>query len=268
MVSVVEQRKPKSSGGIVGTIADIKKPVSGMSMLIYGRSGTGKTTMSCTFKKPLLLIRAEDGTGSVYNVPGIKTTDILSSPDDLVELVEYQRKKKAFKTIVLDGITSYQDIVLKSVLQVTKVPTTIGFGDIDRDDWGKTAAIMKETLDQLLDLRHSGTDVVCIAQEKSFDAEDVIDQLMPTVMGHAMPSVSVWINPRVDFIGQTFCRIQTVKVTKKVGKKEMKVDKDVTQYCLRVGPHPIYMTKFRCPKGTNLPDVLVDPTYDKITKLL
>ncbi len=44
-----------------------------LAVLLYGRSGTGKTTIASTFPKPLLHIDVkEKGWDSISNVPGIK----------------------------------------------------------------------------------------------------------------------------------------------------------------------------------------------------
>ena len=39
-------------------------------------------------------------------------------------------------------------------------------------------------------------------------------------------------------------------------------------YCLRTEPHDTFMTKFRLPRGTPLPECVVDPTYDKVMALI
>jgi hypothetical protein len=40
------------------------------------------------------------------------------------------------------------------------------------------------------------------------------------------------------------------------------------EYCLRVGPHDLYTTKFRKPKENVLPDVLTNPDYNKLYALI
>jgi hypothetical protein len=42
------------------------------------------------------------------------------------------------------------------------------------------------------------------------------------------------------------------------------------EYVLRVGPHPIYMTGFRRVHvdGEVMPDVIIDPSYNKILSLI
>ena len=51
-------------------------------------------------------------------------------------------------------------------------------------------------------------------------------------------------------------------------KRQVKTGK--VEYCLRTAPSPTYTTKFRVPKENcdGIPDVIVDPDYDKIMELL
>ena len=61
-----------------------------------------------------------------------------------------------------------------------------------------------------------------------------------------------------------------IEKERKVGKKTLvrKTRGKGIEYCLRIGAHPIYMTGFRVPVGTVLPDMIVDPSFEKIDKLI
>lgn len=37
---------------------------------------------------------------------------------------------------------------------------------------------------------------------------------------------------------------------------------------MSTAPHDVFLTKFRLPKGKDLPECLVDPTYDSIHELI
>ena len=278
-MSTIEKQKPKSKyGSIVGKIAPVAKPTSGFKMLIYGRSGTGKTTVACDFPKPLLIIGAEDGTKSIYNVPGVEFVRV-KTPEEIGDLIFYQRKERKFKTVVLDCATSQQELVLKKLLRENglleedeELPAQLGYGEVPREVWNELSAIMKSQLQEFLDLGDAGTHALLLAQERAFDNEgDSSDLIIPSVMAGVSPSVASWLNPQCDYIGQTLIRRQRVKekVRVKKGNKVVLKDKMVEKnlFCLRVGPDPVYATKFRKPKGSSLPDVIVDPTFDKIAQL-
>jgi hypothetical protein len=82
--------------------------------------------------------------------------------------------------------------------------------------------------------------------------------------------VTGWLNPACDYICQTFIRQVSEQVTIKLGNKEVKKSRKGAgvEYCLRTAPDPVFITKFRIPKGVDLPDVIVDPDFDKINQLI
>jgi hypothetical protein len=93
---------------------------------------------------------------------------------------------------------------------------------------------------------------------------------MPYVSVGATPAVAGWIAPAVDYMCQTFKR-EEVKITEKTMGGKVLTSKERTgknEFCLRVGPDATYITKFRVPPNTELPDVIVNPSYDKIQYLI
>ena len=278
MAKTTRESVPKTYANIVSEIKDISRPNTGYKMLIYGRSGTGKTTTACTFPKPLLLLGAEDGTKSVYDVPGVKFVRV-KTPKELGELMFYIRKETPFKTVVLDSATSHQEQILRHLMveaglleEDEDMPAQLGYGEIERETWNEYAMIMKTQLREFLELSETGTNAIILAQEKAFDTEQASDLILPSVMAAVSPSVAFWLNPECDYIGQALLREGTVSRKIKVKKNGKIVEKIKTekanQYCLRIGPHPIYMTKFRKPKGGTLPELIVDPSYTKLENIM
>ena len=84
---------------------------------------------------------------------------------------------------------------------------------------------------------------------------------MPSVGPRLMPSVASALNAAVKIIGNTMIREQ---VEKKAGGKV----KRTVSYCLRIGPHAYYATKIRQPKGSYVPDILEDPSYNALVSLM
>jgi len=73
-----------------------------------------------------------------------------------------------------------------------------------------------------------------------------------------MPSVGSFINGACDIVGQAFIRVTQARNDQ--GKKERRM-----QYCLRVGPHPSYITKIRRPPDAGpIPEFIVNPSYQKL----
>ncbi len=110
---------------------------------------------------------------------------------------------------------------------------------------------------------------VCfIAHDRISGGEDLDDEeaLSPEVGPYIMPSVAKVLNGAVDIIGNTFIREVQKKVKNpKTGKIKTK---DIPEYCLRVGPHSRYITKFRVDisegQSSLPPAVIVNPTFDKL----
>lgn len=262
----------KKGASVVDRIAPISMPETGIKLSLYGRSGTGKTTLACTFPKPLLLIRPEqleDGRRSVYNVKGVFEAGVRKGDEvvDLVNFVKDTTEGARYKTVVFDNLTALQDLVLAEVLGKDVLPAQLSFGVAAREQWATTALMTKEILRSLLSL---DTHVVVIAQEKSLEQEETSDLLMPSVVSALMPSVVGYLNPAVDYIGQTFLRKEKTKTKTVIAGKEKEVERETgrIEYCLRIGPHPVFTTKFRAPKGVTLPEVIVDPDYAKIDSLI
>lgn len=258
------KKKVARKGGVLGRIAPISLEDLYVKMNLYGRSGTGKTTLACSFPKPLLLIGSEDGTKSVHNVEGVDFVKV-DTVDEMVELIEYLPNK--YKTGVLDTATYLQDIVLREILGLDELPAQRSWGMAAREQWGQCALKTKELLRALLD--KDWNFVIC-AQEREFNTESDSDVLMPYVGSALTPSVTGWLNPACDYIGQTFIRERTEKKQTKVGGKSVtrEIKTGAMEYCLRSGPDAVYTTKFRTPKGHELPSVIVDPDYDKIAAII
>lgn len=248
---------------------------TGYKFLIYGLSGTGKTTLGSTFPKPLLIVRperAEDGTRSVRNIKGIDVTPYLSSPNQLDEIVEYQTQGGKYKTILLDGVTKFQDLVLKKILNLSDVPEQLSWGIANQQTWGIVSNELKEHLRKLLRLTEMGTHIVIVGGERSLNTgEDNPSVLLaPTVMVALTPSSMGWMHEVMDYNVRTFIRRKTEKkiVTIAGKKKEKEVVGNGIEYCVQVRSDPTYQIKFRVPKGTELPECVADPTFEKLDQLI
>lgn len=271
--------KPKNehkTRSAVDRISDINFDTStGIKALIYGQSGTGKTTLWATFPGPILVVVCSGGRNPgelrSVNTPEYRKKIkqcVISTRDEFRELIEYQAETDTFTTLVLDHCTGLQDVTLRDILGIDELPAQMGWGDATQQQWGKCALQMKETLRAALSL---SCNVVITAQERSFTPSEDTDIAVPYVGAALAPSVTGWLNPACDYIVQTF------KKQKEVARQVTMAGKTTTQvtkvkgvdYCLRVGPDPTYITKFRLPKGmVKLPDYIVDPDFDKMLKLM
>lgn len=269
---IATKQTPRVNISDNGSVLSRIRPVSqyadeGIKIAIYGRSGTGKTTLASTFPKPQLVIVCSGAgeTRSIRKESGIDAVK-LNDEAELVELIEHQRKTAKYATVSLDHVTGYQDLILKRVLGVNALPAQLAWGTATQGQWGDVGLGMKDRLQLLLQLP---CNVILVAQEREFNTENNNDILAPYVNCAASPSVTGWIGPNVDYLVQTFLRQGVIeKKIKAAGKDIVTTTPGKVEFCLRVGPHPVYSTKFRLPRGTELPDLVVNPTYTKLKALI
>lgn len=251
-------------------VAEYDRP--GVRINIYGRNGTGKTTLACSFPKPLLLVGFEDGTRSVTNVKGVDFIRMTSSKD-CVDLAKFLGSSK-YASVVVDTATSLQDIILMELLGLDSVPVQLGWGTVSQTQYRQRSEKTREVLRLFLTLNQN---VVILAQEKDHtkkseedDAKtdtEVLNPFMASSLGSATCS---WLHDCSDYICQTYIREKTVTKEFKVGDKVTTRNVKVggVDYCLRTLPHPMYASKLRVPRGKDIPECIVDPDYKKLLNLI
>jgi len=261
------------TSSLTDRIMSVQDIQTGIKLCVYGRGKTGKTRLACTFPKPLIICGLEDGTKSVRASQGVDFIRILKSTevDEVAKLV----KAGKYKSVVLDTAGGLQDLILKEILNLEDIPIQRSWGMAKREDWMACGAQLKERLRCLLDLAdNEGTNAIVIAHERNFKEEGgESDIMVPTVGAALTPAAAAWLNGACDYICQTFVREkETIKETNVNGTVIKSVvpagPKDPKEYCLRVGPHPVYTTGFRLPEGVTLPNEIVNPNYASIMKLI
>ncbi len=246
-----------------------------LHVLIYGQSGSGKTTLAATFPDPILWLLCSGG-----NRPGeLKSVDtprnrqrirpkVVETMSGFADLLS---DAGSAATVVLDHASGLADLILKEILGLEKLPEQKGWGMATQQQYGQLGMQCKEALRALLNLP---SNVVILAQERTFGGKDdgpvAEDAVKPTVGASLTPSITGWLNPACDYVVNTVRIPKFKEVPDGPGKPPKLVRDKGVDYCLRVGPHETYMTKFRMPveEGRELPEFIVDPTYDKIRALI
>lgn len=255
------KQAPEKRPDITSRIVPVSNTEESVTALFYGRSGTGKTTLAGSFPKVLLLDFKEEGTDSIRDIPGIDVLHIKEWIDveDTFWLLE--GGESPYETVVFDTISGMQDLAIIEAKarngQAPDAPTSQRL-------WGEVSGIMKEWIYNYRDLPMN---VVFLAHErvKEPEGEDELDegQLDPEVGPNVIPSISKTLCAAVKVIGNTYIRQSFVK-----SKRNPKQHTRRVEYCLRVGPHPFYITKIRAPKSHKVPERIKDADFDKIKKVM
>jgi len=87
------------------SVADALSEI-GIKVLIYGPTGSGKTTIARTMPKPVLVLDFEGGILSLLNEGGIAVCPIRST-EDLLQAVSELQKDSTFLSVVFDGLSIF-----------------------------------------------------------------------------------------------------------------------------------------------------------------
>lgn len=267
-------KSPSKAPSVIDRIKGIEFEEEGLKLLVYGRSGTGKTTFWSTFPGPILCIVCSGGSkpGELRSIdtPELRKkiqTVTLEKVAEMETLLRYVEEEKKFKTVILDHASGFQDMTLKEILGLEELPVTKSWGTATQEEYGRSTTQCKESFRRMLSL--SGN-VILVAQEREFKVEGAEDIIRPTIGAALTPALTGWLNPACDYVVQTFIRPRMEKVVSKIGGKDVvtwKRGKGV-DYCVRTEPHDVYATKFRVPKGHPLPDSITNPSYEKIMAII
>lgn len=257
--------KQNSEGDIADRIVKVSESSGGLTCLFYGRPGTGKTNLSATFPKPLLLIDVlQEGTDTIANVPDV---DVLKAKkwedlEEIFHLIDKNAKwRSRYKSIIIDQITECQDLAMKFSLRDAGKDEN---DTMSKRSWGEVSGQMKTLINNFRSLAAKGKHVAFLAHERENDVDEGSDddaQIEPNIGPRMMPSVASYLCGAVSVIGNTFIREKFVTTADK--KRVRRVD-----YAMRIGPHAYYTTKVRHPVGVDTPDVVVDPSFETIMAIV
>lgn len=248
----------KKRRGIEDRIVPVGEVPDGLTMLVYGRAGTGKTAFGATFPRPLLVLDVkEKGTETIRSE---KDVDVLSidSWQDFEEAYWYlESGDTKYQSVQIDQITQLQN------LGMDKIRADKGMKPEDvfsQRQWGQLGGLMTTWLYNYRELVSKSINIIFIAHERESKTEGEDDERIdPNIGPRLTPSSASFINGAVSTIGNTFIleRFEKDEKTKKRTR--------IVEYCMRIGPHSVYTAKIRKPKDAEgVPDYIVDPTYDKI----
>lgn len=281
MTTKPQTQTSKSKKVVSGDVISRIQPLGfdegdGIKLMVYGKSGTGKTTFWSTFPGPILAVLCSGGfkPGELRSLdtPEMRAkvkTVTLHKSTELKTLVEYVAANPSlFRTIVLDHVSGLQDLTMREILGLEQMPAQMSWGVAEQQDWQQSTSMCKEYIRDMLNLDQH---VVIVGQEMTKEPKDTNSEVAGvTVTVAATPSLAGWLAPAVDYTVQACIRPNFETVVTEIGDEKVVTEQrgKGVQFCLRTERHDIFTTKFRLPKKYPVPDFIVDPDFTKIYNLI
>lgn len=239
---------------ILSSAVDISEVSSGKLVVLYGKSASGKTKVGSTFPKPMLYVKiGDDGVNTIKRVSGISIVEPRTTAE-LKQVFEELEKDKTYKSVFVDTFSLLvNEWKNENVIQKGKKMTQQLWGDL-----------LTET-EELIRLAHKLSKkkwVILSGHEVIDSIEGMEDELLPDVR------ISISKGARTYIEGMANFGIHTVKIQKEVIDKATGETKEVVKYAADIGPNPYYWTKFQVDPKIKLPSRMINPSYEKIMKLI
>lgn len=218
----------------------------------WGKSGTGKTKFVASLPKPLLYIRVgDDGSNTIANVDGIKAIH-AETLEQLKEIGKELQKDKKFTSVAVDTFSMITNVWIdQNITQKKKKMTQQAWGDL------------KVETEELIKIFHevAATHIVALTCHESNDSiEGMEDEIIPDFRPNTTKGARTYLEGMANY------GIHMAKMKKTVVKDG--VEKDVVRYVGHLGANSYYWTKLQIDPDIKVPDAIVNPTYDKIMKII
>lgn len=239
--------------GIIDSAIDINELSQGKLVVIYGKSGSGKTKFASTFPKPMLYIRiGDDGSNTIKGVAGIKAV-VADKIGDLITIAEELEKDKIYKSVLVDTFSLIvNEWRNENIVKKKKKMTQQAWGDL-----------LTETEDIINRYHKISTKkwVILTGHEVMDSIEGMEDELLPDVR------IAVSKGARTYLEGMANYGIHTLKLQREVEDKEGNI-KTVVKYAANIGPDPYYWTKLQIDSSIKVPSIIINPTFSKLMKIV
>ncbi len=242
MPRISSQSPPKVVQAREGSVLSEAIPIEELNtdyikLAIYGRNRTGKTALAVKFPKPMLLISFEPGqSGGAKTAKaekGITYIHIVNKgekdhrgirqkvwgSEKATTLASELRENCPFKTIVLDTVTSFQDIILQEILDLPQIIDQLNYGMVTEDQYRQRSERTRECLRPFINL---DAHTLFLAQERDHNAVkgDRTAKVLKERGHHVESFFSVdlggatakWLQDSCDYVCQLFHEEEIIKV--------------------------------------------------------
>ena len=222
--------------------------------VIYGKSSSGKTWLSGTFPKPMLVLKIGDnGLQTIANVEGIEVLTI-NNPAHLKDvLIELQNNKK-YKTILADTFSlSVNEWVNENSTNKKKRMSQQMWGDLKTDSEELIRLAQKLSINRIVVLTcHEATDAF----------EGMEDEILPDIRASVSKGSRTYLEGMANY-GVHTIKVRRDRINKKTGETE-----EIIKYAAQIGPDPYYWTKLQIDPAVKVPKLVFNPTFDKLQEII
>ena len=201
----------------------------GISMIVYGNPGAGKTTLASTLPpEETLIITTEAGLGpllgkghSLLDVRKVQENNPDKSLEEIINeiYVQLRTQKQVFKNVVLDNISELENALLQDMTRRRKKNAP------ELREYGEVSYIMKSLITQFRDLEYIGVNVLFLAWEGQLDIKNSAGEVLTMTIPFVGKKIAVQLCGLVDCVAH-------LEVYEKTGVR-----------WLRFGPSQQYLTK-------------------------
>lgn len=253
--------------GMLDLVQGISQEPHNKLTILMGKPGSGKTTVSGTFPKPMLYVAIDtDGGGEVlksYSDDEIKvlhiTSDVPGTKDakhvqaKLMDLVkELTATKHNFKTIVIDAYSSVEEGVVNYLEKVKQKKLNL-------EERGMIAGMMLNLRNALVDLSRGDVEIVAVCHIKDKESTD-----------NTTGEKSIMIIPKMSYNNGNLLLERASAVVYCARKTIINEDNSRrVAFLSYIGAHPNMDTKLRT-AGKKIESGLYieDFTYDKLQEII
>lgn len=240
--------------GILSEAVDIKDLGQRNLWVLWGKSGSGKTHFISTMPKPLLYVQiGDDGSNTIAGVEGISA--IRAGTIDRLKLIGRElQKDETYTTVAVDTFSMLTNIWIDvNATQKGKRMTQQMWGDL------------KTETEEIIKIYHevAKNHIVALSCHEAADViEGMDDEILPDFSPNTTKGARVYIQGMANY------GIHTTKIARNITDKTSGEVKEVVKYAAHLGPNPYYWTKFQVSDSIKIPDIMVNPSYPKIMKLI
>lgn len=240
--------------GILNEAVDIKKLGQRQLWVLWGKSGSGKTHFISTLPKPLLYIQiGDDGSNTIADVDGIRAIR-AGSIERLKKIGEELKNDEEYASVAVDTFSMITNVWIDAnATQKNRKMTQQMWGDL------------KIQTEELIKIFHevAANHIVALS---CHEAADVIEGMDDEVIPDFAPSTTK--GARIYIQGMANYGIHFTKLSKTITDKETGEEKEVVKYAAHLGANPYYWTKFQISDSIKVPPTMINPSYDKIIKII